>query len=327
MFCDERSFDLAYYAGMEMERANRYDVQRTPYYFIGASLLSGHGAESFIREYAFDISPTSDNRPYFSHFFRWDKAQDLFRHLRREWLPMVESGYIFILATLIQAILTGCVFILMPLLFIRKVHRQSYRGKHVPRWADILVTLLYFWSIGMAFMFLEMAIFPRYILLLSNPVYSAAVVLSTVLVFAGCGSLSVRRLQAFGSCFLWIPVIVITTWVGLHAVAGEWLFENALKFSIGGRVALAVLMLSLISFFLGWPFPSGLRVTAKRFPNLVPWAWGINGCASVMGAVLGKFLAVSLGFKFLMFAACALYILAIAVFHMGLRGVIIKDPR
>ena len=124
VFCDERSFDLAYYAGMEMERANRYDVQRTPYYFIGASLLSGHGAESFIREYAFDISPTTDNRPYFSHFFRWDKAQDLFRHLRREWLPMVESGYIFILATLIQAILTGCVFILMPLLFIRKVHRE-----------------------------------------------------------------------------------------------------------------------------------------------------------------------------------------------------------
>jgi hypothetical protein len=94
-----------------------------------------------------------------------------------------------------------------------------------------------------------------------------------------------------------------------------------MSWSLWGRLALAVLLLSVISFFLGWPFPSGLRIMAKKFPGLVPWAWGINGCASVIGAVLGKFLMISMGFRQMMFASCALYALALVIFHMGFRDV------
>jgi spermidine synthase len=319
-FCEDRSFDLAYYAGMEIERANRYDLQKTPHYFIGANALCGPEAESFLQRYVFDVSATTDDRPFFSHFFRWDKAPTLFRQLRREWLPMVEMGYVFILATLLQAAVAGGVLILLPLLFLRRVHRESSYAGPLPRAIEVLCTLLYFACIGAAFMFLEMALLPKYTLLLSHPVYSAAVVLSTVLVFAGCGSLSVRRFQAIGPWFLWISVIVISIWVGFHAIAGDRLFHLAMGWSLGGRIALAALLLSLVSFFLGWPFPSGLRVMARRFPRLVPWAWGINGCFSVIGAVLGKCLAVSMGFRLLMFSACALYFFAIAIFHVAFRN-------
>jgi hypothetical protein len=320
-FCDERSFDLAYYAGMEVGRANRYDVQDNPHYFIGAEALSGPDAASFLDRYVFDISATTDDRPFFSHFFRWDKAPGLFRQLGREWLPMVELGYVFVLATLAQALLAGGVLILFPLLLLRWVHRGPSLAGAVPRLREALGTLVYFASIGMAFMFLEMALLPKYTLLLSHPVYSAAVVLGTVLVFAGLGSLSVRRFQAKGQKFLWIAAFVIFAWVVFHGVAGDRLFHWALGWPLGGRVALAVLLLSSLSFFLGWPFPSGLRAVAKKFPGLVPWAWGINGCASVIGAVLGQCLAVSIGFRLLMFAACALYFFAVFVFYVGLGNV------
>jgi hypothetical protein len=70
---------------------------------------------------------------------------------------------------------------------------------------------------------------------------------------------------------------------------------------------------------MGWLFPSGLRFMTKRHPGLVPWAWGINGCASVIGAVLGKCLAVSAGFRVLMFAACILYIIAVATFYVSFQ--------
>ncbi len=318
-FCDQRSFDLAYYAGMKMERANRYDVQDSPQYFMGANALCGPEAESFLQRYVFDVSATTDDRPFFSHFFRWEKALSLLRQLQREWLPMIELGYLFILATLVQALLASGVLILLPLLFLRWVQEGSSQTGPVPRSTDVLWTLFYFACIGIAFMFLEMALLPRYTLLLSHPVYSAAVVLSTILVFAGWGSLSVGRFQKRGSWFLWIPVGVISAWVGLHAVAGEPLFRLAMGWSLWARAALAVLLLSLLSFFLGWPFPSGLRVMARRFPSLVPWAWGINGCASVIGAVLGQCLAVSMGLQQLMFSACALYVLAILIFTLGFR--------
>jgi hypothetical protein len=94
----------------------------------------------------------------------------------------------------------------------------------------------------------------------------------------------------------------------------------AMGWSLGARVALSVLLLSWLSFFLGWPFPAGLRVMAGKFPGLVPWAWGINGCASVIGAVLSKCLAVSMGLRLLMFSACILYFLATVIFHGGFRN-------
>ena len=320
-FCNDRSFDLGYYTGMKDEQANRYDVHKSPDYFIGASALCGPEAESFLSNYVFDISATTDDRPYFSHFFRWDKAAFLFQQLRREWLPIIELGYVFILATLVRAALASAVLILLPLVFLPRIYKGPDRIGSTLRPGEVLGTLVYFWLIGIAFMFLEMALLSKYTLLLSHPVYSVSVVLSTVLIFAGCGSLSVRRFQAMGHWFLWIPVVVISLWVLFHVMAGDRLFNWALSWPFGSRLALAFLLLSILSFFLGWPFPSGLRVMAKKFPGLVPWAWGINGCASVIGAVLGKCLAVSIGFKLLMLSACALYLLAIATFYITFRSV------
>jgi hypothetical protein len=319
-FCDERSFDLAYYAGMPVDRANRYDVLKSPDYFDGAAALSGPKAETFISRYIFDVSATTDDRPYFSHFFRWSKAPALFRQLRRESLPLLELGFVFVLATLVQAVFASGLLILLPLICLRWRRGSSRDAGPKPRLSDFLITGVYFASIGVAFMFLEMALLPKYTLLLSHPVYSVALVLGVLLVFAGCGSMSVRRFQAKGPWFLWISVAVIFFWVGFQAIAGDHLFSLAMGWSLGGRVLLAILFLSVLSFFLGWPFPSGLRNLAERYPDLVPWAWGINGCASVIGAVLGKFLAVSIGFHSLMFTACVLYLLALITYHLGFKS-------
>ena len=314
-FCDERSFDLAYYAGMKAERANRYDIQPSPAYFLGASAICGPDAKSFLDGYVFDVFPTTDDRPYFSHFFRWDKAADLFQHLRREWLPIVELGYLLILATLLQALVAGAMLILLPLAGLRWAGRASAEIDARPKSSDVLSTFIYFGSIGTGFMFLEMALLPKYTLILSHPIYSVSVVLCAILVFAGCGSMSMRRFMGDGARMPWVPVAIIFCWVGLHVFLGDRLFESAMGWAFGYRLALAVLLLSLLAFFLGWPFPSGLRLLSRKFPGLVPWAWGVNACASVVGAVLGKCLGVTFGFKAVMLMACALYLIGIAVFH------------
>ena len=318
-FSDERSFDLAFYAGMPVERANRYDVLNSPNFYEGATALTGPEADVFIDRYVFDVRATTDDRPYFSHFFRWRTAPSLFRQLRKESLPLVELGFVFILATLVQATFASGLLILLPLAFLRWKKRPSGISGALPRLFVFLKTGIYFASIGVAFMFLEMALLSKYTLLLSHPVYSAAILLGVVLVFAGLGSMSVRRFQAKGSHFLWIAVAVIFLWVLFQATIGDRLFALALGKSFGGRILLAILFLSVLSFFLGWPFPSGLRVLAASYPSLVPWAWGINGCASVIGAVLGKCLAVSIGFRALMVTACFLYLLALLTYHVSFK--------
>jgi spermidine synthase len=359
-FCDERGFDLAYYAGMPAERANRYDVQPFPIYFLGAKALAGPDREAFLTGYVFDVSPTTDDRPYFSHFFRWDRALDLFRQLRQEWLPMVEMGYLLTLATLAQSLLAGAGLILLPLAALRRVTGKAFhenghnnvissetrnsvvqmtykispfgrddtrtvkRAARVTQDADpparfreVVTTILYFGAIGAGFMLIEMALLPRYTLLLSHPIYSASVVLSSILVFAGLGSLCVERVRLKQGTRLWVAVGVVWCWVGFHALFGDRLFEAALALSMGYRVGLGVLLLSILAFFLGWPFPTGLRILNRGVPRLVPWAWGINGCASVVGAVLGKTLALTFGLRSVMFIACGLYGAAVLVSRYG----------
>jgi spermidine synthase len=318
-FCDERSFDVAYYADMPVEKANRYDVLESPDYFEGATALNGPDAAAFFSRYVFDVSATTDDRPYFSHFFKWKTALTLFRQLRKESLPLVELGFIFILATLVQAVFAGGLLILLPIACLRWKRKSSGSSGVGPRFYDFLMAGIYFSSIGVAFMFLEMALLPKYTLLLSHPLYSVALLLGVLLIFAGLGSMSVRRFQAKSAWFLWISIAAIFFWVLFQTTIGDHLFSFAMGWSLGGRVLLAILFLSVLSFFLGWPFPSGLQVLVKRSPNLVPWAWGINGCASVVGAVLGKCLAISIGFRSLMLTACLLYFLALMIYHFAFK--------
>jgi spermidine synthase len=314
-FCNKRSFDLAYYAGMKGAMANRFDVLDQPYYYNGAKALISAESDSFLRRYLFDISPPTDDRPYFSHFFRWDKATALFQMLRREGLPLIDMGYIFVIATLLQALFASGLLIITPLFGLKWLRRSGVELKA----KTFLATFLYFGAIGLAFMFLELSLLPKFTLLLSHPIYSAATVLSSLLCFAGLGSMSVSHFQKEGARFLWIAVAVISAWVIFDAVAGDWIFSKAMPWPLAARVALTVTLISLLAFFLGWPFPSGLRVLAKRAPGIVPWAWGINGCASVTGAVLAKCLTMSIGFRLLMFTACVLYLLAALVFQLSFR--------
>jgi spermidine synthase len=312
-FSDERSFDVDYCAGIREERANRYDVQKEAYSFKGATSLAGAESDSFLRNYAFDVSPTTDDRPYFSLFFRWDKAWTLLQQLRRQFLPLVEIGYLLVIATLVQAVMAGGALILLPLLGLRRVGEWARGGLSAK---EVLGTMFYFGSIGFAFMFLEMALLPKYVLLLSHPIYSTAVVLGAVLVFAGCGSLTVRRVE---SKSLWVAVTCVCAWILVQALVEERVFAWALGWPFAARLALTVLLVGSLSFFLGWPFPIGLRETSVRFPSLVPWAWGINGCASVIGAVLGKVISMSAGLRMTMGVAALLYLFSAAVFGFTFR--------
>ena len=315
-FCDRRSFDMAFYAGMKEERANRYDRLKEPYFFLGSSALSGDKSGDFLEAYVFNVSPTTDDRPYFSHFFRWDKAFLLFRYLRAELLPLIELGYVFIVATLVQAVAAGTMFIFLPLLFLGRLGPPAKKRKERPGRGRVPGTLLYFGLVGLAFMVIEMALLPKFTFLLAHPIYSAALVLSAVLVFAGWGSLSVGMFQARWRGFLWLAAAGICSWVGFMALFGERLFAIAITWPLWARLGVSVGLSGSLAFFLGWPFPAGLRATSKHSPNLVPWAWGVNGCASVVGAVTGKLLSISFGFQWTTVMAAFLYLGAVAAFYV-----------
>ena len=306
-FAARRSFDVAYYPGMTRAEANRFNQLDRPYFFDAAQALLGDGAEQFFARYKFDIRPATDDRPYFSHFFRWAHAGELFALRTRGGAGLLELGYLVLVATLLQAMAVSMVLIVTPLWLARRRSRAP-TGTGV----RLLPVLVFFSSIGLAFLFVEIALIQKFVLLLGHPLYAVAVVLSAFLVWAGVGSrlaghakLRTRRTWTLRLVVSGIGVFGVGYLSGLPLLA-DWLIQ----LSPMAKIATAFVLIAPIALLMGMPFALGLQALARSEPSPLPWAWAINGCASVIGAVLATVLAIHLGFNAVLILALGLYALA-----------------
>jgi hypothetical protein len=312
-FCVERSFDLAFYPGMRPEEANRFNVVAPPDLFDGATALLGPGRDEFLRAYKFHIEPATDDKPHFFHFFKWRSLPELLSLRQQGGLPLLEWGYPVLLATLAQAALASLLLIAAPAAWV--TWRAAGRGP-TPLAGSRGRVLFYFAGIGFAFMFIEIGFIQKFVLFLSHPLYAVAVVLFAFLLFAGIGSAASRRLIDRYAAKLRHPEAAIVAAIALSAVLClnllPWLFQHAVALPDAARIAISAALIAPLAFFMGMPFPLGLARVEATEARLVPWAWAVNGCASVTGAVLATLLAIHVGFTAVIVAALALYALAVA---------------
>ena len=303
VFCRERSFDLVYYPGITANEANHYNQLPEPWFFEGAGHLLGTAAAAFLDDYKFNIRPATDNRPYFSHFLKWRTLPELLALSERGGMPLLEWGYLVLIATLVLALLASLLLVLLPLWLGRgrgfRVAGLSWR------------IMVYFAAIGTAFMFIEIAFIQKFILFLHHPLYAVSVVLCAFLVFAGLGSLLSARWHK------WFTVPRVSVAIGglsvLYVLFLPGLFDSLVQIPGAFKIPLSILLIAPLAFLMGAPFPLGLDVVSKSLPAWIPWAWGINGCASVVSAILATLLAIHIGFVFVVMAAVLLYVLAALV--------------
>jgi hypothetical protein len=85
-------------------------------------------------------------------------------------------------------------------------------------------------------------------------------------------------------------------------------------------VAISIALLLPLGLGLGIFFPSGLRIVSQRHPDFIPWAWGVNGGASVVGSILAIVLAITFGFPVVTGIGLTLYALAVAAMLSATRG-------
>ena len=319
-FRTARAFDAVWYPGMSPDAANRYNLLDRPYFHEGAAALLSDRRADFVERYKFNLRPATDDRPYFFHFFRWDALPEILALRNRGGLSLLEWGYPVVIATLGQAIVFGFVLTLLPLwLFLRR--ESGTRSK-------VGLPAVYFTALGLAFMFMEIAFIQKFILFLSHPVYAVAVVLTAFLLFAGLGSrLAARFLAAERSRrAVGVAAAVIAGLALLYMLALPPAFRHLIGLADEIKVGLSVLLIAPLAFAMGMPFPLGLSCLAARTPALTPWAWALNGFASVVGAVLATLLAIHWGFTAVVLMAVGLYLTAAFCFpgersgaRLGLR--------
>jgi spermidine synthase len=301
-FSEQRSFDVAYIPGIKRSEANRYNILDQAYFYQGSTALLGAESQAYLEDYKFNLRPATDDRPYYFHFFKWRLFPELFALRKQGSLVLLDYGYLILTATLIQAIPISSVLILIPLFALRRSDVSSAR-----RWP----AGLYFLSLGLAFLFIEIAFIQRFVLFVSHPLYAAAIALSGFLVFAGMGSAYSTRLEQWARRFnksavdLAVAGIVAISFI--HLLLLPPLLSAAMTLSMPLKAFIAISSIAPLAFCMGIPFPLGLIRLARQNPEFIPWAWGVNGCASVLSALLATLIAIHFGFQTVIVLAMMLY--------------------
>ncbi len=309
-----RAFDLVYAPGVRPGEVNRYNVLQSPdYYQAAIGMLSASDRGAWFDTFPFDVSPPTDDHPFFGHFFKWRQAGQVLREAGQTWQPFGGAGYFVLLAVLALSALAALIIILLPLVAGRLVGRlerapESEAAGETFKKSGILVpALVYFGLIGLGFLFVEIPLFQRFILFLGQPVYGLTTVLFSLLFFSGLGSWVSGRLP-YRTALAALIVLVL-----LYPLLLPRLFDLFLGRTFSLRLVISAAALAPLGFLLGVPFPRGIAWLEQRAQELIPWAWGVNGAASVVSSVGAALLALSFGFTVVLQAGALCYVGALVI--------------
>jgi len=278
-------------------------TERSFYQFAASSIFSAD-REAFFEDWAYHVRAATDDQPYFFDFFRWRSLRRFIRSHGRQWFQRVELGYAVLVVSLVQIVAAAGVLLLFPLLvWGRRSGSPSGRT----------LVFFYFLLLGLAFLALELSFMQRFTLLMGDPLLAVAVVLSGFLLFSGCGSLCGQQwpkspLRAIAAATIGIALVA-----PLVLFLSGRLLGPLSSWNTAGRFLATLALLAPLAFLMGWPFPAGMKLLKEWSPDLLPWAWGINGFASVSAAPLTVLLAMSLGFRMVLALAVISYLLALAL--------------
>jgi len=314
-FCDERSFDLSYYPGIDVVAARAGIYNDLPAVnFESGQVTSSDGSEDAVADEAgqvlrgetsesqaaFNLQPITLDRPAFYSILRLGQVPNILK--RVEILPQPEVGQLVNLAVLGQAVVLALLVLAVPLF----APRVAGSGKPA-----ILRPALYFASLGLGFLFIEIVLIEKASLYLNDRTSAFALVLTGMLMFSGFGSLIADRAGRWGIA----PVgLFIVGWCLLALVALEPLLLRTIGLPWGVRAAILLAVTAPVSVALGMPFPMGLVRAGSAGGGFLPWAWGLNGAFSVVATPLANLVAVQAGFDSVLLVAVMLYVLTILSF-------------
>jgi hypothetical protein len=254
------------------------------------------------------LDPVTDDDPFFFRFFRWSEL------LSRDPLSPVHTsalGQLVLLVLLASLTVLGIFFILVPLV--------SFRLRGLPVGKTTLGLIAYFAALGAGFMFFEISFIQKFVLYLGYPTYALTVVLFSLLISLGLGSYVSKYWESRDGAALVSATVALAGLVLLYRFFLPVLQQATLGFSLPFRVAFSVALLAPAGVLLGTFFPLGIRRAAAINPDLIPWAWGINGCASVTGSVLAILLAMGYGFT-------VVWSIAVVIYALGVSALLLTSP-
>jgi hypothetical protein len=268
-------------------------------------LLQSGDPYAFSAKYAYNVSPVTDNAPFF--FFTL-KPEHIWRSIGKpgglDW--KVNLGVAVLAMLLLISIFAVLAFLIVPLLLQTEAAGNS-------------ASILYFVAIGLGYILVEVTFIQRFVLFLGHPTYALTVVVFLMLLSSGAGSVVSRKWIAAPQR-VWVPLLITASALMLYV----WILPQILNRLVGvpfpAKLVISALLLAPLGFAMGMPFPAGLRAVARTVGS-IEWAWAMNAASSVLGSVLAIVIAIQFGLNVTLICGAVSYLLALV-----LRGKLLGAP-
>lgn len=220
------------------------------------------------------------------------------------------SDWIHLIVVAAVSLALSLVFVALPLL------RTRVRDA---AWSGMSRDIAYFSCLGLGFIMFQVVFIQLFHKLIGFPVHTFVLVISTMLVSAGLGSMYCRRfIELFGQR-TWMIFAIIVGYAIAFVLSFQLLFEFLLAFPLAVRLAAGAAMIAPLSFFMGMPFPIGIMRLGENQATAIPWAWALNGFFTVAGGYLAIVIALFSNFVFVLGLAALIYACAALVVRDAAR--------
>src|SRR5688572_10347918 len=269
-------------------------IMREPY----SALLKGEiNLDQFYNMFDTKVYPVTDDNPYFLSFEK----------------PLPSAVEILLYASIgIVAI-----FLLVPFAWIRRRSTggggEGEESSTKKSGIGIATVIPYFAALGLGFILIELALLQKLILLMGNPTMTFALLLFTLLISSGSGSLISSRIAKNNMKNLIFVIGGIAALGISYVLFLPPIIYSTIAESIEVKAAVSIAILAPIGFLMGMPLPTGMRLLKVHRPDYIPWMWAINGAFSVLGAVLAIALGIMYGSSLAMILGILIYLIALGI--------------
>jgi spermidine synthase len=268
-------------------------------------LLHAANPEQYERNYTFDITPVTDNRPF---FFYTVQPRDLWTFVQSASKASadykINKAVPLLFGLMAVSLVATLLILLLPPLLL---------GTRLPRQRGVLGFLLYFLFIGAGYILIEVGLIQKFVLFLGHPTYALTVVIFSMLVSSGLGSFASRRLLGRHEGRLIKALGLVALLAALVALVVSTSLGPLVWLPLPLKMALTVVIIAPLGFVMGMPFPTALRRLEEWHAPSVRWAWSLNAAASVLGSVGSLTSSIYMGLVQTLIIGGLLYLAALAV--------------
>ncbi len=267
-----------------------------------AALLRSEDPAAGPDDYAFDISPVNDNRPYFFYTAQPRNLWGLLRNGAGVNSAHQDNGMPLLLRVVGISMAAVAIMLLLPPLLLRD---------HLARRKGVARFLGYFVFIGAGYILIQVALIQQFVLFLGHPTYALTVVIFSMLVSSGAGSYFSRHVIGSSDRSLIGVLAIVALFIAVLAVLVAPMSGSGMGWPLWLKVFTTVALIAPAGFVMGMAFPSGMTRLNQHHRPALRWAWALNASASVAGATWSIFLAIHVGLRETLLVGGILYLCAL----------------